>query len=214
MKVYIILLSLLVFTISAEGQDLFHNNLQKLLLDDYNITGGNWLFFNQEQETINSAISYGGQFAIENSSQTDFSLKVKATVPKGENPWEAGWYVENKTPIKKDDILFFTFDIKSLQGKGQVNFFAEHQTTFAKEVILTIETDTSWRTFYIPTTSTDDYEQDELHVGFHLANEEQVIEFGGFSGINFETDVKLQDLPSKTNNDLYGGLKRMQNGVQ
>jgi len=43
--------------------------------------------------------------------------------------------------------------------------------------------------------------------GFHLAHQEQTIEFGGYTAVNFGGNINLEDLPEAINNDQYDGFE-------
>ena len=49
------------------------------------------------------------------------------------------------------------------------------------------------------------YGIDALTWGFHLANQAQTIEMGGFTAINFNNTANVDDLPEEINNQLYDG---------
>ena len=188
------------------AQDDFHSSLRSTLQSEYAVTGGNWLFFNNEADILTNTTQYGGAHSVLPAANQNFETKARMVIatPKT-NPWDAGWNLRNKIVIQQGDVLLLTFSIRSVGARGKVNFFAENATTFEKEVILTMPIDTAWQQYFIPVESQNPYNIERLVVGFHLGFQAQTIEIGGFTALNYSRTVAKSALPEQINNQFYEG---------
>jgi len=103
--------------------------------------------------------------------------------------------------------MLAVFFLRSVNGEGQVNFFVENNTTFAKEVFLELPVTEEWKRYIVPFESMQSYALNTSAWGFHLAKNAQTIEIGGFTALNYADAIALSELPSEINNDLYGGYE-------
>lgn len=204
------LLFLVVFLlqISAFAQDDYHNDLNNLLSTEYNLPTGEWVFFDSEATIYQNASSYGGNYSVQDATDQAFSKQVQAIISNGgDNPWDAGWKILNKKAVETGDKMLAVFFLRSVNGNGEVSFFVENNSTFAKEVLLTFEVTEEWRRYIIPFESMNNYALNTLGWGFHLASTAQTVQFGGFTALNFKNTVEISDLPSEINNQFYGGYE-------
>lgn len=190
------------------GQDAYHSGLSDLFQNQYNLPTGDWIFFDNEDAILNNAIGYGGAFNTLESEGTDFEQVVQINIAQaGNNPWDAGWNISNRITVNRRDKVVFIFHIRSVEGQGKVNVFAENAQTFVKEAILTVDVAEDWTTYIIPFESSQTFNVNSLVFGFHLAHQAQQLEIGGFTAMNFGANVSLEDLPSQINNEQYGGFE-------
>lgn len=204
------LLSLvLIFTgILAQAQDGYHTYLNQVFENDYNLPQGEWVFFDSETDIYDATIAYGGSFSLQTANNQAFDNKIRGIISNaGSNPWDAGWKVSNQQTIQTGDKLLAVFYLRSVNGSGEVNFFIENNTTYAKEVYLQLPLSEEWRLYFVPFESMNTYAPGACGWGFHLANQAQTIEIGGFTAINFDSNVNIEDLPSQVNNQFYGGYE-------
>jgi len=202
---FLLLLCSIAF-LQANAQDAYHSHLQSFLQFQHNISTGEWVFFDNEAAILNDAGAYGVSSSIEDATDQVFSKKVRFVLGQaGANAWDAGWNIRNNTLIQPNDVLLAVFYLRSVGGSGSVNFFAEHATTYEKEIYLNLPVVEEWTRYLVPIQSAKTYTANNSSWGFHLATEAQTIEIGGFTVINFKKTVDLQDLPSEVNNQLYGG---------
>ncbi len=203
--IFIFLLLLLAFNFS-QAQDDYHTNLQTTLQNDFSLPVGNWVLYNNETDILNTAISYGATSNITPVTDQPFSQKSILTVAQpGANPWNSGWNIRNQIAVQSGDVVLAVFYIRSVGGEGKVNFFIENSSTFDKEAIFTLPISEEWQRYYIPFQSSASYNPNSLVWGFHLGFQAQTIEVGGFTGINFQGNANLEDLPNEINNQFYGG---------
>ncbi|MEM1215315.1 MAG: endo-1,4-beta-xylanase [Bacteroidota bacterium] len=199
-------LLLLLFTTLLSAQDDYHNNLQTLLQNDYNLPVGNWVFYDNESQIFSASGNYGVSFATYNTTDQPFSIRAEAVRSSaGNNPWDAAWTIGNKQAINDGDAVLGVFYLRSVDGPGKVNFFVEHATTYEKEVFLTLDIDEEWHRYLVRFHSGTNYGVNGLTWGFHLAHQAQTIEFGGFTALNYGNSVTVQELPNETNVEFYDG---------
>ena len=201
----LLFLSLLSFAL-LNGQDTYHTNFQDYLQSEYGLPAADWVFFDTENAILSEAIHYGCSASQLNAQDQEFALKTHLVIGAGGGePWSSGWNIRNQQAVQSGDVLLAAFYIRSLEGAGKVNFFVENASTFAKEVILTLDIDEEWRRYLIPFQSGATYSFESLVWGFHLGFQAQTIEVGGFTALNFNNDVTLDALPEEINNEFYGG---------
>ena len=202
-----IYLFLTLFTVSLTAQDAYHNDLQALLEVQYGLPAADWMFGNTEAANLGAAIKYGGNFSTVAVSDQSFTQAQRASVSAGANPWDAGWKLVNQSAVQTGDKILVVFFLRSEGSDGEVNFFVENNTTFEKEIFLTMNLTDSWTRYLVPVEVANNYGNGALGLGFHLASETQIVEIGGFTALNFDQDVALGDLPNETLADQYGGFE-------
>lgn len=202
-------LSLFIFLcLSAKSQDAYHTQLQNLLQTDFNLPAADWLLYDSEDAIANNAGAYGCTKVTRDIQGQDFTKFVEIDVSRqGANAWDSGWNLRNTSSIAAGDVLMAVFYIRSEGGSGEVNFLMENATTYEKEMYLTIPADINWRRFYVPVQAVSSYGNGGLSVGFHVANQIQTIQIGGFTVLNYKKRTTLDKLPSEVNNQFYGGYE-------
>lgn len=199
-----------IFTYVNAQNDAYHNTLFNQLQTDYGLTGGGWLLTPNEATNASNAISYGNTTTQNTVTGQDFSLAINMDVAStGNNPWDAGYFIPNVNPVQQGQRVLLVIWLRRVSAnptdKGKLNLFVEHHQTFHKEVILTINPTTQWQQYFIPFEASDNYTAGELNTGFHLAYQQQEIEYGGMALVNYGTSYTLNDLPSVLHNDYYEG---------
>ncbi len=208
MKKIYYLLVFLGINFTAIAQDAYHSQLQTSFQDNFNLPTGQWVFSDNEAAILNNASGYGGSFSTITSMDTDFSRITRGVISrKGNNQWDSGWNLRNQASINRNDKVLIIFSIRSIGGKGQVNIFAEDSNTFAKEAFLTVDIQEEWTAYAIRFEASKSFNPNAITFGFHLAHQEQIIEIGGYTAINFGGNVELDDLPEAINNDQYDGFE-------
>ena len=209
MKYLILSLSICLFHFALSAQDSYHNNLQSELQSNYSLPTGTWVFNDTEVANLNSDYSYG---AITSTNLTatgqDFSEKVNIVINAvGNNPWEAGYGIQNIAPINTADACLFVMWLRAIDSPGKVSLFVENSSTFDKEVFFTFELTEEWRQYLVPFDAEMAYAPGELTAGLQLSWQEQTIETAGIAMLNYTNTVNLDDLPANINNDQYGGYE-------
>lgn len=202
-----LLFSLLVGFIFA--QDNYHNNLQTTLSNDYNLPAGNWVFNNTEVNNYSQISSWGGGQSVINSEGQTFSRLSQVSISgQGNNPWDSGWKINNSSAIQQGDRVLLVFWIRSTTETGAAKLFIEHATDFNKEIYVDVNITPNWVQYFVPFEAlSNSYATNGLAFGFHLALQQQVVQIGGFTAINYGKEVAIDQLPNDFNNDLYEGYE-------
>lgn len=207
MKHLLLLLHLLAFTFICSAQDAYHSYLLDKFQNEDGLPVGIWVFGDTETAVYAGGSGYGATITNAVIQNQNFAHELRLQVPAmGSNPWDAGYFISNTEAIEAGDKVTWTFSLRNAGGAGQVNVFAERASDFAKEVILTVPIDINWKTYFISFEARNgSYAPGELNFGFHLAFQQQDVRVGGFTAMNFGSDINLGDLPSDINNENYDG---------
>ena len=188
------------------AQDNYHSNLQSNLSSNYGLPSGTWIFTDNEEGNYSNISNWGGTRASESVTGQAFSRLSQMTIGgQGNNPWDSGWKINNNTSIQQGDKVLLVFWVRAMGESGLAKLFIEHATNFSKEIYLDVNITDSWVQYSVPFESTGSYNANGLAFGFHLATQQQVVQIGGFTAINFGQQVNLDQIPSDFNNELYGG---------
>lgn len=203
--VYFLLLSLSCLLLTA--QDDYHNNLQTSLSSEYNLPSGNWVFNNTETMNYSQIASWGGSQSVQAiNGQTFTKLSQVSIAGQGNNPWDSGWKINNSSSIVQGDRVLLVFWIKSTSESGTAKLFIEHATEFNKEIYVDVNITTEWVQYFVPFEAlSGSYASNGLALGFHLALQQQTVQIGGFTAINYGKDITLDQLPNDFDNNLYEG---------
>ncbi len=210
MKLFSTLLFFFVISGSLKSQDTYHSNLSSQLMADYSLPSGEWIFSDTESANYNSMISYGCAESQVSISGQDFSIASEVVIAQqGDNPWDAGWKIDNLNSINEGDAILLVIWLRSTGGSdGDVNIFVERNSDYAKEIYVSTIIGSEWTQYFIPfEAALSTYSAAQLSMGFHLAKASQTLQIGGFTAINYGTDVDIEDLPSNFNSEQYGGYE-------
>ncbi len=201
------LLCLLAFC--AVAQDAYHTALQNELQATYGLPAGNWLLHNTEAANLNADFWYGNLLSASNQAATGqpFSQQIHFEVSAaGANQWDAGYGINNVQAMNAGDAALLVIWVRSEGGgNGQVSVFVENSANFDKEVYLTFNPPSQWTQYFVPFDANTTYAPGGLTVGLHLAWQNQTVEIGGVAVLNYGNSLTVDDLPSQTNNEHYGG---------
>jgi len=203
----VLIICLLHSTLNA--QDAYHNGLQNELQTNYGLPAGTWVVNDSEAANLISDYSYGNITRTNLAANgQDFSEKVNIVVNAvGDNPWNAGYGIRNVEQINSNDACLFVIWLRAIDGPGKVSLFVENATTYDKEVFFTFELTEEWRQYLLPFDAEITYAPNDLAAGLQLSWQEQTIEIGGMTMLNYSNAISVDDLPSNINNDQYGGYE-------
>ena len=175
-------------TAADKSSDAYHNRLQKQLQEEYGLTNGRWVLTPNEFALISSVVSYGQKVTQDATTKDeDFARLVRMHIAsKGSDPWSSGLYIPAVDGIEKGDRVLVVVWLRTSPGavteEGKVGIYVESANDHTKEVYLTVKPTPEWRQFLIPFQAKM---EQQLRVGFHLAFQEQQIDYGGLTLINF-----------------------------
>jgi len=207
-RIILFWIAILFGCLVLSAQDAYHSNLQSTLAQDYNATGGQWMFTDTEVENNDVDIRWGSIVTLPSVSNQIFSSSILAEVTTpGGFPWDAGLFNRNQVAVESGDVIFCTFFARTITGPGKTSVVIEHGTTFAKEFFFEANFPSEWAQFFIKFESTDDYAIGDLNFGFQFGTDVQTIQIGGFTALNFGTNASFDQLPIDIHNDKYGGYE-------
>jgi endo-1,4-beta-xylanase len=194
---WLILFFLVPFWSSA--QSAYYTSLQDELRTKNGLSGGTWVFFNDETQALNAAGTYG----LSTSTPLDvtgqpFSKYRELTFNRApaNNPWDAGSVWSNTVAIRKGDVVLLSVWLRTTGTEaGKLNLFAERANTYEKEVLFVAEPVAQWRRYLIAFESQFDYAIRGLTFGFHLAYKNQTIQVAAPSLLNFSRVYPLNKFP-------------------
>jgi len=209
MKFKLLLVFLLIQTSLVAQNDAYHTAFLNQLQNQYNLTGGNWIFTGNDSINISSATSYNNSLVISPETGQDFDRSVTIDVVGTHvNPWDAGYFVKNVQPIQQGDKILMAVWLKTtpinLTAPGNLNIFAEDAVTYSKEIYLSVAPDTVWKQYLIPFEAKDNYAVGDLNVGFHLG-QQYTIQYAGMTMINYGSSIAFSSLPQVLNIEDYPG---------
>lgn len=203
--VYTFLFSLMAHFSFA--QDSYHNNLLATLSNDYNLPLGSWVFSDSETVNYSQIVNWGGSQLVQNVNEQSFTQLSQVTIGgQGSNPWDSGWKINNSASIQQGDRVLLVFWIRSTSESGSAKLFIENATDFNKEMYVDVDITNDWVQYFVPFEAlSGSYDADGLAFGFHLALQQQVVQIGGFTAINYGPTVNIDQLPNDFNSELYEG---------
>ncbi len=195
--------------LSVTAQDAYHSNLQSFLQQTHNLPMGEWVLNDSENANLNSDFWYGNISASNQPAgfqefEQKANIKVNAA---GSNTWDAGYGIRNVETINGGDVCLLVIWLQSVDGPGNIGLFAENSMTFEKEVFFNLELSVQWTRYIVPFEAKQTYTPGGLTLGAHLASQAQTIGIGGMAILNYRNTISIDDLPSQTNNDQYGGFE-------
>lgn len=211
-KITLVLILCLATTFVYTQNDAYHDALLNQLQTDYGLTGGEWILTPNEATNATNAISYGHTATQNSVTGQDFSLALNLDIAAaGMNPWDAGYYNENINTVQAGDRVLTVVWLRTVSAAfaapGKINMFVERPVTYDKEIFVTVNPSPQWQQYLIPFEASGEFVPAQMRVGFHLAFQEQVIEFGGLAMINYGTSVAFENLPLELHNDYYPGIE-------
>lgn len=203
------LVLLLPLQLVQAQNDTYHDNLLSQLQNDYGLTGGNWVLEPNEITNADNANHYGHSTTRYTTTGQDFSEVINMDVSgAGANPWNSGYSNPNINTIQQGDRILAIVWLRTVTAPsdlGKLSVFGEDDATFFKEFYLTVNLSTTWQRYLIPFEVEDTYPSGDINIGFHLAYQEQVLEMGGLTLINYGTSVELSELPEDLHLENYPG---------
>jgi endo-1,4-beta-xylanase len=203
-KTLTFLLILICFGLSA--QDTYHVQLIDSLSRKYSLpTTPKWFLPNTEDATFNNVTEVGGTIAIIRPPNLLFTTARQRVITQGANPWDAQHRFTSTAAIAKGDRCLMVIWIRSTTPNAKVTLFAEHYTTFTKEIYAALSPTSTWKMYLAPFESSAAFAAGQLNVGLHLAHLNQTVEIGGMACLNYEKTIPFSQLPLSLDGDKYGG---------
>ncbi len=161
--------------------------------------------------------SFGGTFTTVNDTTPPGSVAspitaIQASITtKPANPWDAQLRQPISGPVKKGDILFAEFLVRTVSGSGSISaIFERNGTPFTKSLDRGLNFSTTWTKVQLPFVSSEDYVVGEATFGFHLGGQVQSIRFAAFNVRNYGPSSELAPSTGLELNNIGGVYGTMQ----
>lgn len=197
----------LLSVISVSAQDNYHTQLVAQLAADYDLTDGTFLFSPNESNILNASFNWGSQRSNITVGDQPFTRAARVSVNQaGNNPWDAGYFINPSVPLAQGDIILWVFNIRSLNGDGRVSVIAERTSDFAKEVSSNLDVGPEWTQYFVAfRVGFGPHAPAGFQMGFHLAGQAQTIEIGGLTALKYENRTTITGLPNAFDPANYEG---------
>lgn len=199
------LLFITLTSVLACAQDDYHQDLINQLSTTFGLDTPSFVLFDNES-TINETGWIYGDASREFIMNDDlgFTFADISVRSPGDNPWDAGVGIHNQASIAIGDVVLVHFWIRRLSESGSVNVFMENGVTFEKEFFSSLEITSDWTEFFVPFKSLNAYQAGDMVLGFHIANEKQDIQIGGYTALNFG-NIDIKQVPNSFSPANYVG---------
>ncbi len=188
------------------AQDAYHLALLDSLNRKYSLPiTAKWFLPNTETTTLSGVSNFGGTTTAITPTNVIFYKAQQRVVTLGANIWDAQHRYTNTAAIAKGDRCLVVIWLRSTTANARVNIFAEHATTYNKEIYTTVFPTSTWKMYLAPFEASAAFAVGELNIGLHLAGASQTIEVGGVACLNYEKTIIFNQLPVSLDGDVYGG---------
>jgi len=207
-KVLLLFLAILSTTLCA--QDNYHLEIEQMLVDDYDLENGEWVFFDSEIENTTIDYSYGDLDIIEIANGDFDRILNILSQSEGDYPYDSGWGMGNQNVIEENDVCLLVINLRktnAINDFGKLSLVIQAEDNSAFEENITIQLEDNWNQYLIPFQSSRTYQAEELIVALSLAWEIQEIEVAGASMLNFKDNYSMNELPFVVHNERYGGYE-------
>ncbi len=174
--------------------DRYHTELAEQLRTQYGLSDGEWVLTPTELGNTSRAVVYGHKMAQAVVSGQPFANVVQLKVVKAsKQPWDAAYFFPDITSIEPgDNVLMVVWMRTAYPQVGSVNLFVEDPTNYKKEVYQKLQPTREWQQYLVPFEAGA---ASTRSIGFHLAEQRQLLEFGGLALVNYKKSVPLSSLP-------------------
>ncbi len=194
--------------------DGYHTAIQNQLQTEYNITGGSWVFADNEATKTSQYTSYGLALTDINVTGEPFTQgkNVNVTNP-GSAPYSNAVAILNNTStINAGDRAVLVFWGRGISGANGGNGLARVNLEragppYEKQVTALAQFSTTWTQYIFPFEFTTGYVPGEMQFSFQVGHQVQEVQFAGMALINYGTSYSLGQLPEKNFNDYYPGIE-------
>ncbi|MCD6334383.1 MAG: endo-1,4-beta-xylanase, partial [Candidatus Latescibacteria bacterium] len=205
----VILLSLPVQPAMAQ-EDAYHTWLRGRLSDDYGVTGGSWVFADNEADKMaRCSITSGVQREALTVEDQPFTHASRFTTRDRANPWGRNVKFYTQQAIAKGDVLLLIVWIRSLDaewGHGKVEYvFEQIESPYSKSLLKSILPSEAWQQWFVPFEAVMDHPKGEARFMVNMGFQAQEIEVGGLALLNYGRAYSMEDLPRSTFDRDYEG---------
>jgi len=206
-----ILLSFCITTLFAD--DAYHTAIRNQLQTEYSLTGGNWMFADNETTKTNQYLSFNVTSNNINVTGLPFTQakNINVTAP-GQHVYSNSIVITSNAPINAGQrglLIFWGKAVSGANGSGTLNITVERAgPPYEKQVTTQAQfSTTSWTQFIMPFETNASYAAGQLQFSAQLGHQIQELQLGGMAILNFGTTYPLSQLPEKNFMDYYAGIE-------
>ncbi len=181
-------------------EDSYHISLRQQL-EEYQITGGDWMIGDNEAAAFGTADFYGELTVSDrDADEQPFVRAVRIqTNAAGPSSFSHAYNLTTTAPIQAGDALLMTMWVRNIENNAPAVLeviFEQNSDAFQKSVTVPfLAKSSSWQQLFIPFKSIDDYDAQEAHLQINVGEQEQTIEIGGIAVLNYGDDYLIENLP-------------------
>ncbi len=195
---------------SAAQEDAYHTWLRGQLSDDYGVTGGSWVFADNEADKMaRCSITSGVQRQVLTVGDQPFTQASRFTTRDRANPWERNVKCYTQQAIAKGDVLLLIVWIRSLGaewGHGKVEYvFEQIESPYSKSMLKSILPSEKWQQWLVPFEAVMDHPKGEARFMVNMGFQAQEIELGGLALLNYGRAYTMENLPRSIFDRDYEG---------
>jgi endo-1,4-beta-xylanase len=200
----------LFFFAFASADDSYHSALRDQLRE-LNIQGGSWVFFDQEQSTLNLAGPTNVQITQKPwTGPEPFTRRLEMTTSTAApNPWDAAVRFQTQAPIAKGDALLLVIWVRRISandGAGYMShIFEQTSSPYTKSLALDQTPAPEWQQWMLPFEAEMSHNAGQARYQINLGNQAQRIEVAGLALLNFQGQYGKSDLPRSRHDFDYPG---------
>jgi hypothetical protein len=201
MKLFSTSFFLLLFSFNLVSQDAYHTNLLSQLQNDYGLTGGTFLFGNNETTKLSSMYNYGLTASTTTVSGEDFTQSLILDAPAGYPfVYSCGAGIFNNISITAGDRMLLVVWIKGISDANGTNgvgklIVERGSSPYEKSLDNVSFFNEEWTQYLLPFEALNSYSVGESQFAIQLGYREQEVQLGGLAIINYESAYTIEQLP-------------------
>jgi|GEM_PF-556063 len=208
----LLLLTFITTTLFAV-EDPYHTALRNQLQADYGITGGSWVFADNETAKTNQYTSYGATVTdLTVTGQQFTQVKNINVTTQQQSPFSSAMGILNNNPTTVGDRGLLVFWGKGISGANGGNglstvILERAAPPYEKQVRTLFQYPTTWTQYIIPFEFTTGYAPGVMQFAVQVGQQIQEIQIAGMAVINYGNAYQLSQLPELNFNDYYPGIE-------
>ncbi len=193
----------------VHAQDAYHTTIENKLANEYGLTNGQWVFFDNEIANLDVDFLFGNTDIIPlTTTSEEFSQITNIyNAVDGNYHYDGGWVMVNETSVQQGDNCLLVINLRRVNAIGKTSILIQAIDNSAFEKLITVTLNNEWTQYLIPFQASKNYAPGELIAGLTLAWEIQEIEVAGLNMLNFGAAYDLDALPTVLHNDRYEGYE-------
>lgn len=214
LKIFMLFLFLLLIPVVLIAEDdAYHQALKQQLQTTYNLTGGQWVLYDNEKQTnASTQLTNVQKKVLVNTGTEPFTaiLELK-TSKRGTNSWDNATRFPITQAVKKGDICLMVIWMNSIESDVQNNA-VNHKFELASDPYTQSlnqggDVKPGWRQWLLPFEATVEYPAGSPGSRYQIdmGQMKGTIQIAGVAVINYGKTYKKENLPLSTHHMEYAG---------